>query len=88
MKNGFIIIILVAIISSFSSCSDFLHVDNEIKDRLTIEAIFSNREYVEEYLANSYTYLINDNGDVGIGNWPFAFSDDMYNPQYKNIEEV
>lgn len=88
MKKGFIILTIVAIISFFVSCTDFLDVDKEIKDRLTIEALFLNKDYVEEWLANSYSNLINDNGDVGIGNWPYAFSDDMYHPNYKSIREV
>ena len=88
MKKGFNIFTATAIISVFVSCSDFLHVDKEIKDRLTLETVFLKKDYVEEWLANAYSHIINDNGDVGIGNWPFSFSDDMYNPNYKNIREV
>lgn len=88
MKKGLNIFTVTAIISVFVSCTDFLHVDKEIKDRLTLEMVFLNKDYVEEWLANAYSHIINDNGDVGIGNWPFSFSDDMYNPKYKNIREV
>ncbi|MEA5129619.1 MAG: RagB/SusD family nutrient uptake outer membrane protein [Proteiniphilum sp.] len=88
MKKELIIFTVGAMIFTFVSCSDFLEVDKEIKDRLTLEAVFLKRDYVEEWLANAYTHLIDDNGDVGIGNWHFAFSDDMYNPKYKNIREA
>ncbi|WP_080903209.1 RagB/SusD family nutrient uptake outer membrane protein [Parabacteroides sp. Marseille-P3160] len=88
MKKEFIILTVVTIISILVSCSDFLNVDKEIKDRLTIEALFFKEDYVEEWLANSYSHLIDNNGDIGIGNWPFSFSDDMYHPKYKNIREA
>lgn len=88
MKKGIITILVVAILSSMASCVDFLKVDNEIKDRLTLDDIFVKKDYVEEWLANAFSHMIDDNGDVGIGNWPFAFSDDMYNAKYKNIREV
>ncbi|MDR1517259.1 MAG: RagB/SusD family nutrient uptake outer membrane protein [Dysgonamonadaceae bacterium] len=88
MKKKLIILATVAIVSTFAACSDFLDVNKEIKEILTLETIFLKEDYVEEWLANAYSSLANDNGDVGIGNWPFAFSDDMYHPNYKGIREV
>ena len=88
MKKKYIILSII-LGTTFASCSDFLNVEKDIKDRLTLEEIFSKENYTEEWLANAYSYLPNENADLGIeGEWPFAFADDMYNPLYKNLKEV
>lgn len=74
---------------TFSSCTDFLNVEKDIKDRITLEEVFSKEDYTEQWLANTYNYLINENADLGInGEWPFCFSDDMYNPTYRGFKEL
>ena len=74
---------------SFTSCKDFLNVEKDIKDRMTIEEVFTKEDYTEQWLANAYSYLPNDVADVSSeGNWPFCYSDDMYNPLYKALTEV
>ena len=64
---------------SFSSCSDYLNNDKKFKDRITLEKVFTNRDYTQEWLANAYHYLMDYNADVASKEWtPFCFSDDMY----------
>jgi hypothetical protein len=88
MKKGFTILTVLLVISGFFSCSDFLQVDKEIKDRLTLEMIFENRDYVEEWLANAYSFIMDANGDIGIGNMPYCFADDMYHSKFKSFKEL
>lgn len=64
---------------SFSSCSDYLNNDKKFKDRVTLEKVFTNRDYSEQWLANAYHYLMDYNADVASKEWtPFCFSDDIY----------
>lgn len=82
-------LLLIAVFTGLTSCSNFLDVDKDLKDRLTIEEIFLKEDYVEDWLANAYSHLKNDNADIGInGGWPFSFCDDMYHPIYKGVREV
>lgn len=61
------------------SCSDYLESDKYFKDRRTIESTFVNKQFSEEWLANAYSYLSNDNADVcSKGYTPHCFADDMY----------
>lgn len=63
----------------FSSCSDYLNNDKKFKDRMTIEKVFTSRDYSEQWLANAYHYLMDFNADVASKELtPFCFSDDMY----------
>lgn len=71
-----------------SSCSDFLDVEKDIKDRLTLEEVFSKYEYAEQWLAEAFYYLTNENADVGIDRWPFCYSDDMYFAGFKSLKEL
>lgn len=61
-------------------CSDYLDSDYLFDERMTIEDVFSNRDYTIEWLARGYSFL-------GTGylqdvaskkNVPFNFADDMY----------
>ncbi|WP_106830794.1 RagB/SusD family nutrient uptake outer membrane protein [Parabacteroides pacaensis] len=88
MKKKYILLSL-AVATAFTSCSDFLNVEKDIKDRMTLEEVFASEDYTEEWLANAYSFLPNETADLGIeGEWPFCFSDDMYNPIYKNLKEI
>lgn len=88
-KKHILLSIVLGTTFTFSSCTDFLNVEKDIKDRMTLEEVFAKEDYTEEWLANAYNYLINDNADLGInGGWPFCFSDDMYNPAYKIFKEL
>lgn len=88
MKKKYIIL-SVALGITFSSCSEFLDVEKDMKDRMTLEEIFTKEDYTEQWLANAYSYLPNENADLSAeGDWPFCFSDDMFNPQYISLSEV
>ena len=41
-----------------ASCSDYLEVEHNFKDRLTIEKVFTNRDYMDSWLSNTYCRLI------------------------------
>lgn len=74
--------------AALASCSDYLDVEKDIKDRLTFEDVFSNKDYTEEWLASAYSHLTKENADMGFGgDVPFAFSDDIYHPSYKKLVE-
>ena len=84
------IVLLILLGFGLYSCTDFLNVTDDLKDRLTIEEVFQNETYTEQWLSQAYSYLGKGTiSDVCInGQWPFAFSDDMYNPLYKSFKEV
>ncbi len=87
MKKKYIILSVVLGLS-LASCSDYLDAEKDLKDNITIEKIFSNIDYTEEWLANAYSYIYNGNSDMGWnGECPFAFSDDIYHATYKSIIE-
>lgn len=62
-----------------ASCADTLDADHYFKDRMTIEEVFTDRDYSEQWLANAYYYLTINNTDVSSKKYnPFCFADDMY----------
>lgn len=62
-----------------TSCKKYLKSDKFFKDRMDLNKSFNNVEYIEEWLANSYSYLTGVNADVASkGFEPFNFSDDIY----------
>ena len=61
------------------SCVDQLDSDKNFKDRMTLEDVFTNEKYSEEWLAHAYSYLKGENMDVGIkDNILWCFADDIY----------
>lgn len=78
-KKHLILSAVCCLALAFSSCSDYLNNDKKFKDRVTLEKVFTNRDYSEQWLANAYHYLMDYNADVASKEWtPFCFSDDMY----------
>lgn len=72
-----------------TSCADYLDAEKDVKnDRLSLEEVFSKDDYVEQWLAQAFYYLSNGNADVGIKDWPFCYSDDMYFADYKSLKEL
>lgn len=94
MKNIYITLsVAICWLTTFSSCTDYLNNDKKFKDRMTVEKVFTNRDYSEQWLANAFHYLVDCNADVASKTWtPFCFSDDMYygdrNDQYKVWKNV
>lgn len=73
------------------SCADTLDADHYFKDRMTIEEVFTDRDYSEQWLANAYYYLTINNTDVSSKKYnPFCFADDMYygdtDDRYKRLK--
>lgn len=82
-------ILLIAAGLSIASCN-YLDVNTDTKDRMSLEEVFTDETYTEQWLANAYSYLSNSEfADISItGANPFNFSDDIYNPIYKSFKEV
>lgn len=80
MKKKYIILSAAFALSiGLSSCSDYLNTDKYFRDRMSLEDVFKNEDYSEEWLANAYSYLTGSNADVSSkGHTPFCFADDMY----------
>ncbi len=63
----------------FVSCSDYLDSDQYFKDRMTEEKVFESKQYSEEWLAHTYSFLTDECADVASkGYTPHCFADDMY----------
>lgn len=80
MKKKYIILSATfALGIGLSSCSDYLNTDKYFRDRMSLEDVFKDEDYSEEWLANAYSYLTGSNADVSSkGHTPFCFADDMY----------
>ena len=81
MKKVIIILSFVAGLSVFmTGCSDYLDSDYLFEERMSIEDVFSNKDYTNRWLAEGYAYLGNDYmQDVcSKKTLPFNFADDMY----------
>lgn len=80
MKKVIIALSFVAGLTSLTGCSDYLDSDYLFQERLNVEEIFSNREYTQNWLARSYSWLSNNYlQDVSSKkSIPFNFADDMY----------
>lgn len=70
---------LCGLMLGLASCSDKLDADHFFKDRMTVEEVFTDREYSEQWLAEAYYYLTSGCTDVASKKYnPFCFADDMY----------
>ena len=68
-----------------TACSDYLEVDSNFKDRLTIEKVFTDKDYTDAWLSNTYSYLRGQNQDVGgKESVPTNFADDIYWADWNN----
>lgn len=82
-------ILLFALGLNVASC-DYLDVSEDTKDRMSVEKVFTNERYTEEWLAYAYSFLGTTTfADIGVyADNPFAFADDIYNPYFKDFKEV
>ncbi|WEK34998.1 MAG: RagB/SusD family nutrient uptake outer membrane protein [Candidatus Pseudobacter hemicellulosilyticus] len=81
MKNKKIIISVLAlgVIACLGSCRKYLSVEHYFDDRQSEERIFKSKDYTEQWLANAYSALLNNNLEMGAtGNNLTNYSDDMY----------
>ena len=61
MKKVIIILSFVAGLSVFmTGCSDYLDSDYLFEERMSIEDVFSNKDYTNRWLAEGYAYLGNN----------------------------
>ena len=61
-----------------TSCSDYLEVDRYFGDRMTLENVFTNQDYAEQWLADTYSHLRGANTEVcGKYTSPHNFADDQ-----------
>jgi len=81
MQTKIVVVVLLTIGTGLvSSCKkDYLESDQFFKDRLTIEKVFTNKVYTEQWLAHVYSEFRGINADVASkGHTPHTFADDMY----------
>lgn len=81
IKKLFILLLAIFSAGVFSSCNDYLESDKYFKDRTTIEAVFTDRDRTEQWLAYAYSFLKNQCADVvskDAGTSSHCFADDMY----------
>ncbi len=80
MKKIITILSFAVGLTSLVGCSDYLDSDYLFDERMSIEDVFSNRDYTNRWLARGYFYLSNGYlQDVcSKRNYPFNFADDMY----------
>ena len=80
MKKIITILSFAVGLTSLVGCSDYLDSDYLFDERMSIEDVFSNRDYTNRWLARGYFYLSNGYlQDVcSKRDYPFNFADDMY----------
>ena len=79
MKNNITKILLLGLASLNYSCSDYLEVDRFFKDRMTIEKVFEDKDYSEQWLADTYSHINGFQQDVANkSRTPQNFADDMF----------
>lgn len=81
MKKYIYIVMLSGVLLSLGACKKYLNVEHNFKeDRLSLESVFTNKDYSYQWLADVYTNLRGANAEVASkGLTPFNFiSDDMF----------
>lgn len=78
-KQIIIGILLTGVMASLGACRKYLSVEHYFDDRQSEERIFNSKDYTEQWLANAYNALLNNNLEMGnTGNNITNYSDDMY----------
>ncbi len=81
MKNIIIILCFVTGLgTTLTGCTDYLDSDYIFDERTTIEDVFSDRDYTNQWLAYAYSFLGNNylQQVCSKKSVPFNFADDMY----------
>ena len=71
------ILVVSAVVAT--SCSDYLVVDKYFNDRMTIENVFTSKDYTDQWLSDTYSHL-KTNGLIDVAgkySLPHNFADDM-----------
>ncbi|MFT4093886.1 MAG: RagB/SusD family nutrient uptake outer membrane protein [Niabella sp.] len=76
----FYIATTVLCISVLVSCKKYMDMDHFFKDRQNIDTVFARKDYSDQWLADTYTHLREENIDVASKDYaPFnLISDDMF----------
>lgn len=81
MKKYIYIVMLSTLLLSLGACKKYLNTEHYFKeDRLSLDKVFTNENYSNQWLADVYTHLRGSNAEVASkGLTPFNFiSDDMF----------
>ncbi len=80
MKRIAVILSAIGLITIIGGCKKYLDSDYLFDEEMTIESVFTNRDYTERWLARAYNYLgTNAMQDVSSKkSVMFNFADDMY----------
>jgi hypothetical protein len=79
MKKIYNLLLVTLGAGIFFSCADYLESDQYFKDRMTLEKVFESKNYTEQWLSHTYSFLTGENADVASkGSTPHCFADDMY----------
>ncbi len=87
MKTNKILVLILALFTSLSSCSDYLNVSDELADGLQdLDQVFNNVDYTRRYYANVFTGIPDYSGIVSAGGFsnPWAAICDEVHPGYGN----
>lgn len=72
-----------------TACSDYLEVDKYFEDRMTVEKVFKDRDYSEQWLADTYSHLNGSVQEIANKNWtPQNFADDMFYSDFSEQGEM
>ena len=63
-------ILLIATGLSMASCN-YLDVNTDTKDRMSLEEVFTDETYTEQWLANAYSYLTNSRDFHWMRHWDY-----------------
>ena len=90
MKKIITILSFAVGLTSLVGCSDYLDSDYLFDERMSIEDVFSNRDYTNRWLARGYSYLSNGYlQDVcSKRDYPFNFADEQMADIEKIIEKI
>ncbi len=77
MRTIYIFLLSVISLASLYSCDDFLSVDQYVNDMLTIDTVFLKKNYTEEWLWDTYSFLNNQGAEIANkGTTAFCFASD------------
>ncbi len=95
MKKLYIILLVIISFAGFSSCEDYLSVDKYVNDMLTLDTVFSKKNYTEEWLWETYGFLRNKGAEIankGVTAFSFASDESVFGDwnllckKYQNCE--
>ena len=79
-KRNILLSLITGLALTLGGCTDYLDSDYLFDERMSIEDVFSNRDYTNKWLAHAYQFIGGDylQDICSKKKNPFNFSDDMY----------